>query len=52
MSNMSYCRFQNTLRDLLDCHNHIADEVSSEEDHARNQLIITCKEIVLETEDE
>jgi len=25
MSNMSYCRFQNTLRDLQDCHDALED---------------------------
>ena len=27
MSNMSYCRFQNTLHDLRDCMNHIEEDV-------------------------
>jgi hypothetical protein len=26
MANMSYCRFQNTLGDLLDCLDHLRDD--------------------------
>lgn len=45
MSNMSYCRFQNTLPDLVDCLEHLHDEVSTHEERARNELISTCIEI-------
>lgn len=39
MSNMSYCRFENTLRDLRDCAENLHDEVSAEEARARRKLI-------------
>lgn len=43
MSNMSYCRFQNTLKDLNDCIRHLWDEdLSAEEERGRNQLILAC----------
>lgn len=47
MSNMSYCRFQNTLEALRDCQDHMnpdPDE-SAEEKRAREKLIQVCKEI-------
>ena len=46
MSNMSYCRFQNTLRDLRDCYENMDEELSDEENRARKQLIILCETIV------
>ena len=47
MSNMSYCRFENTLHDLWDCEEHINDlDLSKKEWSARNSLIKTCKYIV------
>jgi len=53
MANMSYCRFQNTLGDLQDCQEHMYDEnLSSEEEEARKELIEVCREIVLDTEEE
>lgn len=46
MGNMSYCRFQNTLRDLQDCARHAFDEGLSESEHkARKALIKVCAEI-------
>ena len=45
--NMSYCRFQNTLKDLRDCHDNINEEVSSdEEEYARKKLVELCQVIV------
>jgi len=47
MSNMSYCRFQNTLRDLHDCYAHMDDEdLSDDERWARAQLLKVCLDIV------
>ncbi len=47
MSNMSYCRFQNTLRDLRDCYeNWDDDDISQEEQRARDRLLKVCQEIV------
>lgn len=46
MSNMSYCRFRNTLDDLIDCQSHMEDPIDSEEEaDARLTLIKVCKEI-------
>lgn len=47
MSNMSYCRFQNTLPDLQDCLNNIwDDDLSEEEAKAKERLVEICKKIV------
>jgi hypothetical protein len=61
MANMSYCRFENTLRDLSDCAHHMDDpgyaeakdkgqhedeELSISETQARKQLVALCKEIL------
>ncbi len=40
MSNMSYCRFRNTLEDLRDCYDNMDDnDLSDEERAARRRLI-------------
>ena len=54
MSNMSYCRFQNTLQDLKDCYNNIDEtkELSREEFYARKQLIELCKDIAEQFDNE
>ena len=46
MSNMSYCRFKNTLPDLRDCYESWDDEVSPNEAKARARLLKLCKQIV------
>lgn len=46
MSNMSYCRFRNTLSDLQDCRDNLEDEMSDPEKRARAALIKVCREIV------
>ena len=47
MSNMSYCRFQNTLLDLQNCVDYMDDDdLSPEEAQAREYLIEVCTEIV------
>ena len=47
MSNMSYCRFRNTLEDFRDCIRNIEDhELSDEEAQARYHLIKEVAEIV------
>jgi len=50
MANMSYCRFHNTLLDLLDCQEALQDEEplkeGSEEHRAMLHLIEVCREIV------
>ena len=51
MSNMSYCRFENTLADLEDCYDHLYDDdLSPEEEKARERLIEICQEISEESE--
>lgn len=52
MPNMSYCRFQNTFRDLQDCFDSIDDNLSEEEHEARKNLIELCQSIVRECFDE
>lgn len=56
MSNMSYCRFENTLADLEDCRrvleedeltgvNEYGEHLSEHEFNKALELISTCKEI-------
>ena len=49
MSNMSYCRFENTAKDLQDCFDHLDDDVdelsSDYERKGRERLIKLCKRI-------
>lgn len=46
MSNMSYCRFENTAADLADCSRHMDDELDSDyEQEGREALIRLCVEI-------
>lgn len=56
MSNMSYCRFQNTLSDLEDCWEAIQDEneeeLSPTEKVAKKNLIRLCKDITEYVEEE
>jgi hypothetical protein len=55
MSNMSYCRFENTYRDLLDCYHALQDsdsfpladsDMSESEGKAMHRLIELCGKIV------
>ena len=40
MANMSYCRFENTLNDLVDCFQNISEEAeNSRDERARKQMI-------------
>jgi len=53
MSNMSYCRFQNTLSDLQDCYDNMDNnDLSEDEEHARRRLIQICKYIANDYGDE
>jgi len=52
MSNMSYCRFENTLADLKDCEAHIFCDLEGEEAKARDELIRVCKSIARDFEKE
>ena len=52
MSNLSYCRFQNTLEDLRDCEENIdMRNLSYDENIARIDLIKICKDIARHYED-
>jgi hypothetical protein len=52
MGNMAYCRFQNTLMDLMDCENHLYDDdLSIEETQARVALIRLCRTIAEDGQD-
>ena len=43
MTNMGYCRFENTARDLSDCIDHLNDtDLSESEKDARDNLIELC----------
>jgi len=48
MSNMNYCRFENTLRDLADCYGNMSDELNGHEEYCRKALIALCVEIALD----
>lgn len=53
MSNMSYCRFENTFHDLADCAEHIHDgHFTGSEKEYRERLIQLCKDIVEECDGE
>ena len=51
MTNMSYCKFRNTLPDLRDCADALCDsdgdlsDLSEEEQNAARALIRLCREI-------
>ena len=46
MSNMSYCRFENTYRDLQDCKENMDDtDLSDTEKKYRKWLIELCQDI-------
>ena len=48
MSNMSYCRFENTYRDLRDCYENMEGKLSNDEAAYRQKLIKLCAEILTE----
>lgn len=50
---MSYCRFQNTVKDLQDCYDNLfedLEELSKEEKRAREKLITLCHDIAWDTD--
>lgn len=52
MSNMSFCRFIDTYRDLQDCYDNLYDEdLSEEEQRYRRKLVELCKDIADDTAD-
>lgn len=46
--NMSYCRFQNTLKDLRDCYNHLHDKDMSDEEWKARQEIVELSKMIWE----
>lgn len=47
MSNMSYCRFYNTVQDLEDCLDNLYDDLSSDDEiRSRKRLIKIAYKIV------
>jgi len=49
MANMSYCRFENTERDLRDCFNNMDEDLDNEEEkRAKARLIKLCERIAAE----
>jgi len=46
MTNMSYCRFENTYHDLMDCVEHMDDDnLSDSENDYREKLLNLCIDI-------
>jgi len=50
MPNMSYCRFENTYRDLLDCYENMNNINGESEKNYMRRLVDICKEIIDEYE--
>ena len=48
---MRYCRFENTLIDLRDCMEHMDEELSSNEEKCRVDLIELCEILAEQSED-
>jgi hypothetical protein len=50
MSNMSYCRFENTSQDLTDCYENIFDDLTDNayEKRSREKLIYTAVHLLRE----
>ena len=49
MANMSYCRFENTYNDLVDCSEHIYDEAPNDRDEEYRQKLI---QLIMDTASE
>lgn len=48
---MSYCRFENTYRDLQDCADHLGDSLSDRESRFRERMVELCQNIIDEWDD-
>lgn len=46
MANMSYCRFENTYRDLLDCADNMDNIQNKNEYNYMLRLVNVCREII------
>jgi len=51
MSNMSYCQFQNTLHDLIDCEENFDNIESEDEAKSAFRLVQVAKRIADQFED-
>lgn len=52
MSNMSYCMFQNTYRDLMECYESLDEkEFSEEEMEAYCDMLEVCRDIIAWSEE-
>lgn len=40
MANMSYCRFENTFNDLIDCFDNIHEEAENQRDERSRKMMI------------
>ena len=45
---MSHCRFENTLKALRDCTEHMDDELSETEERCRTKLIELIKDLAMD----
>jgi len=46
MANMSYCRFENTYHDLLDCLQNITEETNDRDERFRKRMIDVLVQMV------
>lgn len=51
---MSYCRFENTVNDMIDCINNmdISESASTYEKRARKKFVELCAQVVADYGDE
>ena len=53
MSNMSYCRFENTYFELVECFDHINDDdLDATEKRYRDKLVVVCRGIINSIDEE
>lgn len=52
MANMSYCRFENTYHDLLDCLQNISEETNDRDERFRKRMIDILVKMVENCESE
>jgi len=46
MPNMSYCRFENTFNDFMDCLQNITEETNSRDEQYRQDMLALLVEMV------
>ena len=52
MPNMSYCRFENTFGDLIDCLENITEETNNRDEDYRKRLVRLLVDMVENCDDE